>query len=1018
MYAELFCLSNFTFLKGASHPEELVRHADFLDYKAIAIVDECSITGVVRAHEEAQRRKIKLIIGSHFILDDGLKIILLAKNKSGYGEICRLISYARQKSEKGSYKINRSDFENSLNDCIGLLLPSKEEEVRWFKKFFNKKGWIAISLLREGDDEYRLKNFLKWSFLYNIRAVAVGEVYMHARGRRALFDVLSAIRLRKPVAKLKENIVINGEHHLRSLEDLNSIYPKFLLDETLNIAALCKFSLVQISYQYPDDITPDHLTSKEFLHQLTEKGLQHRWPKGCPSYVRNQINRELQLINELKYESYFLTVWDIVRFARENNILCQGRGSAANSAVCYCLGITEVDPSRMNLLFERFISHERNEPPDIDVDFENNRREEVIQYIYSKYGRSRAALTACIVTYRLRSAIRDVAFSLGFNEEQTEALIRPTSGWRKNILFDHEFIAEAGFNPKNPQLKRLIILVNQIKGFPRHLSQHVGGFVITKDRLDELVPIENSAMDHRTVIQWEKNDLESLGFLKIDILALGMLSAIKSTLSLINLFDPYANLFLDNIPAEDPETYKMIQKADTIGVFQIESRAQMSMLPRLKPKNFYDLVIEIAIVRPGPIQGDMVHPYLRRRQGKEKINYPSKDVKDVLQRTLGVPIFQEQVIKLAMVAAGFSPGEADELRRTMAAWRRREGLESYRLRLMEGMLKNGYSNDFAQQIYHQILGFGEYGFPESHAASFALLVYISAWLKCHYPAAFCAALINNQPMGFYQPAQLVRDAKNHKVNILPIDINNSNWDCTLESFNERPALRLGLKMLKGLSYEAGQRIMNTRSQKIFTDVSDLAYRALLNKSDLGALASGDALLNLSGHRYLSVWDVAGVESPTSLFNKPFFYEDKPSLKAPNKLQEVLADYSQLGLSLRQHPLAFMRDFLKKRGILSAKQVSKLNNGCIVHIAGLVLMRQRPGKGRVIFVTLEDETGMFNLLIWADLAERQRKTLLGSSILGATAELQIENGVQYLICQHLEDHSDILGKLDIKSYDFK
>tara|TARA_Y100001935_G_C17311646_1_gene516947 strand:- start:6074 stop:9130 length:3057 start_codon:yes stop_codon:yes gene_type:complete len=1018
MYAELFCLSNFTFLKGASHPEELVKKAALLGYEAIAITDECSIAGIVRAYEEAKRRKIKLIIGSQFILDDGINIILLAKNKDSYKQICRLISHARRNSGKGDYRVNRKDFEKSLDDCIGLLLPSNEEQIIWFKSFFNKRGWIAISLLREGNDEYQLKKFLKWSSIFNIRGVAVGEVHMHARGRRALSDVLNSIRLRKPVSDLKENITINGEHHLRCLEDLKNIYPKNLLDETLNIASLCEFSLNQINYQYPDDITPNSLTSQEYLRQLTEEGIQYRWPEGCPNDIREQINYELCLINELKYESYFLTVWDIVRFARKNKILCQGRGSAANSAVCYCLGITEVDPSRMSLLFERFISHERNEPPDIDVDFENTRREEVIQYIYSKYGRKRAALAACVVTYRLRSAIRDVAFSLGFNQDQIEALVKNASGWRKNVPFNQDFIVEAGFNPDILKIKRLIILVNQIKGFPRHLSQHVGGFVITKDRLDELVPIENAAMNDRTVIQWEKSDLESLGFLKIDILALGMLSAIKDTLSLVNLFNLDTNLSLANIPAEDQETYEMIQKADTIGVFQIESRAQMSMLPRLMPNSFYDLVIQIAIVRPGPIQGDMVHPYLRRRQGKEKIDYPSEDVKDVLQRTLGVPIFQEQVIKLAMVAAGFNPGEADELRRTMAAWRRREGLESYRSRLMKGMLKNGYKREFAERIYHQILGFGEYGFPESHAASFALLVYVSAWLKCHYPAAFCAALINNQPMGFYQSAQLIQDARNHKVSILPIDVHSSDWDCTLESLSGKPILRLGLRMLKGLSYEAGKSIMKARSQHKFVDVSDLAYRAFLGKSDLKALAVGDALLNLSGHRYLSVWDVSGIERPTSLFDKPFFYEEKPLLKPPGKLQEVLTDYSQIGLSLRQHPLAFMRGSLKKKGILSAKQVKKLDNGCIVRIAGLVLIRQRPGKGRVVFVTLEDETGMFNLLIWSDLAERQKKVLLGTNILGATAEVQIESGVQYLICRNLEDHSGMLSELDIKTYNFK
>lgn len=1017
MYAELLTLTNFTFLQGASHPEELVARADDLGYQAVAITDECSIAGVVRAHEAAQGRDIRLIVGSRFTLDDGLKIALLAIDRSGYTQLCRLITRARRCAGKGAYRLQRHDFEAALEHCLGILLPTADEQITWFKGCFGQRAWLGLALLREGDDEERLARHLRWSAQYEVPLVAVGDVHMHARGRRALQDVLGAIRLHRPVAQLGGDRFGNGERHLRSPEELRELYPESLLRESLRIAALCRFSLGQLKYQYPDDVTPAHLGSQQFLRQLTEEGMRRRWPGGCPQGVRDQVEHELRLIAELNYEAYFLTVWDIVRFARSQQILCQGRGSAANSAVCYCLEITEVDPSRMNLLFERFISRERNEPPDIDVDFEHQRREEVIQYIYARYGRERAALAACVITYHTRSAVRDVGRALGFTLEQVESLVRAVSAWRRQERLQPEFLAEAGFDAENPQLQRLLVLVNQLRGFPRHLSQHVGGFIIAQGRLDELVPIENAAMPERTIIQWDKNDLESLGLLKIDILALGMLSAIRRALDLINGFDAHARLSLAGIPAEDPATYAMIKKADTIGVFQIESRAQMSMLPRLRPERFYDLVIEVAIVRPGPIQGDMVHPYLRRRQGKEAIEYPSEAVREVLERTLGVPIFQEQVIRLATVAAGFTPGEADQLRRAMAAWRRREGLEHYRSKLMDGMSQRGYRRDFAERIYRQIQGFGEYGFPESHAASFALLVYVSAWLKRHHPAAFCAALINSQPMGFYQPAQLVRDARDHGVQVLPVDVHHSAWDCTLEPLKGVPALRLGLRMLKGMSREGGERLVQARVCRAFADVPDLARRTSLNRADLKALAAGDALLGLSGHRHLAAWEVAGVEAPMDLFDQPRFHEQAPALVAPGEAQAVLADYAQVGLSLRQHPLAFTRKQLDARGIRPASEIGQLPPGDMVRAAGLVLMRQRPGGGKAVFVTLEDETGTLNLLVWADLAERQRRVLLGARLLGAVAELQRVEGVQHLVCRHLEDHSDLLGDLPLRSRDF-
>jgi len=1019
-YAELHCLSNFTFLRGASHPEELVQQACTQGYSAIAITDECSLSGVVRAHEQASKLDIKLIIGSELQLDDGPKLVLLVKDRIGYSQLCRLITHARRKASKGHYQVNRGDLKGSLQNCLALLLPKinePPETLHWFGQNFKRNGWIALELLRDGLDEQRQQAAQRWHRLSGRPLLATGDVHMHRRGRRALQDLLTAIRLTTPIAELGYARLPNGERHLRSLEELANIYPLELLEESCTVADQCHFSLNEIRYQYPDDVTPEKSTPQDYLRQLTEQGLKNRWPKGHSKKVRDQIEHELQLIAELKYESYFLTVWDIVRFARDRNILCQGRGSAANSAVCYCLGITEVDPSRMNLLFERFISKERDEPPDIDVDFEHERREEVIQYIYQKYGRHRTALTATVITYRSKSVLRDAGKALGLPLEQVESLISSISGWRKWGDIKAEFIRDAGFDPDNPVIKKLLILCSELKGFPRHLSQHVGGFVITQGRLDDLVPIENTSMPERTIIQWEKNDLETLGFLKVDILALGMLSAIRRAFHMIQDFRG-KQWSLATLPKEDPEVYRMIQKADTVGVFQIESRAQMSMLPRLRPNNYYDLVIEVAIVRPGPIQGDMVHPYLRRRQGKEPVDYPSNAVRDVLARTLGIPIFQEQVIKLAMVAAGFTPGEADQLRRAMAAWKRRGGLEPYRIKLMQGMQQRGYSSDFAERIYKQILGFGEYGFPESHAASFALLTYVSSWLKHHEPAIFCAALINSQPMGFYRPAQLVRDAQDHGVKVLPVDINQSHWDCTLERGNDQnPILRLGLRLVSGLSQKGAQQVLVQRKAGPFSSVEELARRSQLNQSDIKALAAADALTAISGHRHQASWDVAGIEPALPLLANTVIDEQQPDLLPPSAGQAVLSDYRHLGLTLRQHPLGLLRQALGQRQLLSAQQVADTATGQIIRTAGLTLSRQRPGNGKAVFVTLEDETGHLNLVIWADLAERQRDILINAKLLGVIAEIQRAEGVQHLMCRRLEDHSDLLGNLQFKSRNF-
>jgi error-prone DNA polymerase len=754
-YAELHALSNFTFLRGASHPEELVQTAVALGYEALAITDECTMSGIVRAHMAAKEYGLaKLIVGTELQLQSGRKLVVLVQNRAGYAALCELITKARRAAEKGCYELTRLAFENGLPGCLVLWVPDDDYDLdvedHWIRETFRDRLWIAVELLADGRQRHQLEQLQALGRRLKLPLVATGDVHMHRRSRRILQDMLTAIREGVTIENAGFALYPNGERHLRTLEVLQHFYPADLLAETSRIAEQINFSLDELRYEYPDEIVPPGETPASYLRQLTEEGMQRRWPGGVSQKVVNLVEHELKLIAELRYESYFLTVYDIVAFARGQNILCQGRGSAANSAVCFCLGITEVDPGRMAMLVERFISKERNEPPDIDVDFEHERREEVIQYIYAKYGRERAALAATIITYRPRSALRDVGKALGLSELQLSRLARSMQWW-DGMQVDDSRVLEAGLDPESPIMKRLLYLVRELLGFPRHLSQHVGGFVISNGPLSELVPVENAAMPDRTVIQWEKTDLEDLGLLKVDVLGLGMLTAIRRSFELIRQFDG-RELTLASVPAEDPEVYDMICHGDTMGVFQIESRAQMAMLPRLRPRCYYDLVVEVAIIRPGPIQGDMVHPYLRRRNGEEPVDYPSEDVKGVLQRTLGVPIFQEQVMQLAIVAAGFTPGEADQLRRAMAAWKRRGGLGPFEEKLITGMRERGYEEEFARQIFRQIEGFGEYGFPESHSASFALLVYVSSWLKCHTPAAFTAALLNSQPMGFYSTA--------------------------------------------------------------------------------------------------------------------------------------------------------------------------------------------------------------------------------------------------------------------------
>jgi len=1036
-YAELHCLSNFTFLKGASHPEELVERACDQGYAAIALTDECSVAGVVRALLELKRQKakghlIKLIVGAEFRLTCGLRFVALAPDRKGYGKLCRLITRGRRNAEKGTYALDRTDVQALLSGCLILWLPGAQPEPaegRWLAERFPGNVWIAVELLREGRDRQRLAALQSLSREVNLPLVAAGDVHMHSRARRQLQDVLTAIRHTVPLAEAGWRLYPNGERHLREPARLARLYPRELLAETLVIANRCSFSLEELHYEYPHELVPSGQTPKSYLRQLVEEGARQHWPEGMSEKTRATIENELSIVADLHYEPFFLTVQDIVRYARSQNILCQGRGSAANSVVCYCLGVTSIDPERSEacLLVERFISRERNEPPDIDIDFEHERREEVIQYVYRKYGRERAALAATVIMYRPRSALRDLGKAFGLDPLQVARLAKTMQWWDGNRV-DEQRMREAGVDPTSPVLLEILQFANELVGFPRHLSQHVGGIVICAGRLDELVPIENATMENRTVVQWDKDDLNDLKLLKVDLLGLGMLSALRRAFGLVNDYwagtGKYPKRFtLGKLPPEDPRVYEMISNADTVGVFQVESRAQMSMLPRLRPQKYYDLVIEVAIVRPGPIQGDMVHPYLRRRCGEEAVTYPSEAVRDVLGRTLGVPIFQEQVMHLAMVAAGFTGGEADSLRRAMAAWKKRGGLEPFRNKLINGMLERGYQRDFADRIFKQMLGFGDYGFPESHAASFALLVYDSAWLKCYEPAAFTCALLNSLPMGFYAPAQLVRDAREHGVEVRPVRVEASDHESTLEQREDgAPALRLGLRLVKSLSESGARRVAEARAMRPFASVQDLAERAKLDRADLEALAAAGALACLSGNRHLAYWEVAGTERSLPLAPRSTRTADdeegRPLLTTPTDWQTVVADYSSTGLTLGAHPLQLLRDRLERARFVRSVDLQKIEHGSIVRVAGVVLMRQHPASANgVTFMTLEDETGVVNIIVWERVSREQRRPMLESRLLEVQGELQRQHGVTHVIAQRLIDRSKMIGELLAHSRDF-
>ncbi|MGZ3184556.1 MAG: error-prone DNA polymerase [Telluria sp.] len=1044
-YAELFCLTNFSFLQGASHAEELAERAVKLGYSALAITDECSLAGVVRAHGVAKQHNLPLIVGAHFHLRqrDGrpaLSLVALAQNRNGYGNLSELVTLARTRSEKGSYLVRPDDFAapgpgfehlKGLPDCLLILLPAypghEAEDVdrlhtqaAWMAATFPGRCWIGLNLLHRAFDEAHRATVEEVALQHGLRVTAVGHVCMHVRSRKPLQDTLAAIRLGKPVAECGYGLAQNAEQHLRARLRLANLYKPEALAETVRIARLCTFSLDELRYEYPDELVPPGLTPAAYLRQETYIGAHQRFPAGIPTKVQEQVEYELALIAQLQYEPYFLTVYDIVRFARAQGILCQGRGSAANSAVCYCLGVTEVDPARGNLLFERFISKERAEPPDIDVDFEHQRREEVIQYIYGKYGRTRAALAAVVISYRPKSALRDSGKALGIDPAIVDRAAKAHHWFDSRADLLHR-LAEIGLDPEADATLQWATLAMQLLGFPRHLSQHPGGFVIARGKLSRLVPIENAAMADRSVIQWDKDDLEELGLLKVDVLALGMLSALRRTLELVS--ERRGTEFaMQDIPAEDKETYDMICRADTIGVFQIESRAQMSMLPRMRPRTFYDLVIEVAVVRPGPIQGGMVHPYLRRRQKLEPVVYPKPEMKIALERTLGVPIFQEQVMQVVMLAAGFSPGEADQLRRAMAAWKRKGGLDKYYERIVKGMLENGYDLDFAENLFSQIQGFGEYGFPESHAASFALLAYASSWLKCHEPAAFVCALLNSQPMGFYSPSQLVQDARRHGIEVRPVDVAISSWDCALEELDatrtRQPAVRLGLCVLRGMRAETAQRIEEARAIRPFAGVADLSRRAQLDRHDLQVLAGGNALAALAGHRRAALWQAAGAVADKDLLRTAPLAEEAPRLAAPGEGEEIAGDYRAQGLTLGRHPLALLRPQLAQRRFATAAVLADYQDGQLARACGIVTVRQRPGTAKgVLFMTIEDETGNVNVIIWPSLLEQQRREVLNAPLLGVYGVWQRQGEVRHLVAKRLVDLSALLGGLATKSRNF-
>ncbi|MEM5494687.1 error-prone DNA polymerase [Hoeflea sp. AS16] len=1048
-YVELAAASNFSFLRGASHAEELVVQASRLGLGGIAITDRNSLAGVVRGHMAAKEAGLAYAPGCRLVFMDATPDILVwPEDRAAYGHLCELLTTGKRRAPKGECHLTLDDLRVHGQGLLmavvapagaaGTGLNSALEQLR---EAFPDHLYLALSRAHGSTDQRHMAMLARLARKHRLPLVAIGDVLYHAPERRPLQDVLTCIREGKTLATVGTRLQANAERHLRSHAEMLHLFRGYeeAVAQAATLFRRIGFSLDELRYQYPDapmfpELGPDPLPAQEALEKLTAIGLKKRYPDGAPEKVLKAIAHETRLIKKLDYAPYFLTVYDIVRFARLQNILCQGRGSAANSAVCYCLEITEVDPGKVDLLFERFISEERNEPPDIDVDFEHERREEVIQYIYSKYGRERAGLAATVITYRARSAIREVGKVFGLSDDAISAISGTKwGGWSREV--DAEDARRAGLDPSDKHLAQMLDLASQIVGFPRHLSQHVGGFVITRDKLSSLIPIENAAMEDRTIVEWDKDDLESLGMLKIDVLALGMLTCIRKAFALLDTHYGRRET-LASLPDGDVPTYDMICRADTIGVFQIESRAQMSMLPRLRPRCYYDLVIEVAIVRPGPIQGDMVHPYLRRRQGKEDVSFPKEELRAVLGKTLGVPLFQEQAMNIAIVAGGFSPGEADKLRRAMATFRRVGTIGSFQTKMVEGMVANGYERAFAEHCFRQIEGFGEYGFPESHAASFALLVYVSCWLKCHYPDVFCAAILNSQPMGFYASAQLIRDAREHGVEIRPVDINCSDWDATLEPdpapqplssrhramkgvMKHTHAVRLGLRHVKGFGQAEALQLMQNRGRG-YDSVRDLWMRSGLPRRAIEQLAEADCFRSIGLDRRDALWAVKALDPLSSAERLPLFaaadtqdLQKEPDVDLPPMPlgEQVINDYQALSFSLKAHPMSFLRERLARNGCRPNSDLQDIRSGRQVKVSGLVLVRQRPGSAKgVVFETIEDETGVANIIVWPKVFEKFRAIVLGSRCVGVRGKLQNEQGVIHVVAEYLEDLTPMMAQI--------
>jgi error-prone DNA polymerase len=1046
-YAELVAASNFSFLRGASNAEELVDTAEGLGYKALAICDRNTVAGVVRAHGPAKKHGLKYIPGCRLALQDGLEIACLPTDRDAWGRLCRLLTTGNRRAPKAECYLWLDDLIRHGEGQILILLPPPEPpaedfaEAAWdLASRFSGHVFIGAALAFDGQDGRRLARLKRLGQETGAPMVAIGDCLYHIASRKPLQDVVTCIREGCTLAEAGYRLQRNAERHLKHPDEIARLYPGYedAIARTVQIAEGCQFSLEELKYEYPDEPYEPFSSPQEALVHHTYAGMQAKFPDGAPEKIVTQVERELKLIEELDYARYFLTVYELVRFANDKGILCQGRGSAANSVVCYCLGVTGVNPTEIDLLFERFISADRGEPPDIDIDFEHEEREKVIQHVYEKYGRDRAGIVATVITYRSKSAIREVGKVLGLGEEVISALSGMIWGWSSTGVED-KHIREVGLDPSDRTIRLAVRLVRELIGFPRHLSQHTGGFVITRRSLEDIVPIGNAAMPDRTFIEWDKDDLDQLRLLKVDVLALGMLTCIRKSFQLLK--SHYGReLTLTSVPCDDEKVYDMICRADTVGVFQIESRAQMSMLPRLRPREFYDLVIEVAIVRPGPIQGNMVHPYLKRRNGEEKPTLPKAELEEVLERTLGVPLFQEQAMKIAIVAAGFSPGEADRLRRAMATFRHTGTIHTFRDKFIEGMVGNGYERDFAERCFGQIEGFGEYGFPESHAAAFALLAYISSWIKWHYPDVFACALLNSQPMGFYAPAQIVRDFRDHNGEAREVDINHSFWGCTLEPRSRPPrvplahggqgnryALRLGFRQVKGLAVDDADEIVKNRHQG-YSSLDDFAARTGLPVRKLKILADADAFRSISLDRRQALWAVsryAETGTPVALLDdlplfaasasSPLGLETEIALPAMRLGEHVLADYIAIRMSLKAHPMALLREDFAPRGFLKTAALAGIPTGRIVKTAGIVLIRQRPGTASgVIFSTLEDETGIANIIIWPKVFERYRRIVIGARLLGVRGKLQSEQGVTHIIARELFDMSGHLSKLADKT----